>query len=276
MYRHALPPGFQLKSDRKKQDEESEKISIETLVETERAALGANVTKVTLESFLAWKKRKIEEKKSKAIEKDEKKKRDFKLGFVNGLTGRDLFTFNPDLITNDDEGAGDDIDYKQREDHDESVEDGSETKQTAVQELDLNYLLSQAQEVDGTGTIATADRFDYIKTILNKPKSKHVRKIIRLVTLIFMSTLLEMEEENKLDMACGGVDNDVKVVDVDEDDDNSKNDDGSNDDEENNENENNSQDKTSKTDKNNLEIDESLFTLDDLGNIQDELENLDI
>jgi hypothetical protein len=171
MYRHALPPGFQLKSDKKKLDEESDQVSIETLVETERAALGPKVTKVTLESFLAWKRRKVEEKKNKAMEKDEKKKRDFKLGFVNGLTGRDLFTFNPDLVMNDDENADNDMDYKQYGDNDDETLDGNDAEHSTVHELNPNFLASQAQEVDGTGTIATADRFDYIKTMLNKPKS---------------------------------------------------------------------------------------------------------
>ena len=45
-YRHALPPGFILKSDRKKMEEQKEVISIEELIEKERAALGSKVTKV--------------------------------------------------------------------------------------------------------------------------------------------------------------------------------------------------------------------------------------
>lgn len=57
MYRHALPPGFVLKKDKKKEEKEDE-ISLEDLIERERSALGPNVTKITLESFLAWKKRK--------------------------------------------------------------------------------------------------------------------------------------------------------------------------------------------------------------------------
>jgi len=40
-------------------------ISLEDLIESQRAALGSNVTKVTLETFIAWKKRKIEEKKTR-------------------------------------------------------------------------------------------------------------------------------------------------------------------------------------------------------------------
>lgn len=63
-------------------------------------------------------------------------------------------------------------------------------------------------------------------------------------------------------MACGG--GDVEVKDVEN---------GDDDDEDNDENGN--EDKNA-TNKNNLEIDESLFNVDDLGEIQDELEDLDL
>lgn len=68
MYRHALPPGFILKSELKNMESKnSNELSMEMLVEKERASLGKNVTKVTLESFLAWKKRKIVEKKEEKV-----------------------------------------------------------------------------------------------------------------------------------------------------------------------------------------------------------------
>ena len=69
MYRHALPPGFVLKSELKEMEANklSNELSLEMLVEKERASLGKNVTKVTLESFLAWKKRKIIEKKEEKV-----------------------------------------------------------------------------------------------------------------------------------------------------------------------------------------------------------------
>lgn len=59
IYRHALPPGFVLKKDKKKDDKKND-ISLEDLIEKERAALGDKQTKVTLETFIAWKKRKIQ------------------------------------------------------------------------------------------------------------------------------------------------------------------------------------------------------------------------
>lgn len=62
IYRHALPPGFVLKRDKKKMEEKKNEISLVDLIERERAALGPNQTKITLETFLAWKKKKIKEK----------------------------------------------------------------------------------------------------------------------------------------------------------------------------------------------------------------------
>lgn len=97
IYRHALPAGYVLKKDKKKDDKKDE-ISLEELIETERSALGANTTKVTLESFLSWKKRKIEEKKQAQIEEEKKKMKDFKSGKQFGISGREMFSFNPDLV----------------------------------------------------------------------------------------------------------------------------------------------------------------------------------
>ncbi|KAJ4923910.1 hypothetical protein JOQ06_028165, partial [Pogonophryne albipinna] len=111
MYRHALPPGFEL-------------------IENERAALGANVTRITLETFLAWKKRKRLEKIEKAREQMEKKKADFKAGKSLTVSGREVFEFRPDL--------------------DDFVD---------VQDIDLSRFVPQ--EVDHTVgiTVASTDRF---------------------------------------------------------------------------------------------------------------------
>lgn len=111
---------------------------------------------------------KIDRKKEERKKQDDKKKADFKLGFMNGLTGRDIFTFNPDLITNDDDDAGNDIDYRQRAD-DELEEEGG--NRLNVRDIDASYFAAQAKEVDDTGTIAGSDRFDYIQSI-EKEKAK--------------------------------------------------------------------------------------------------------
>lgn len=151
-----------------KKKEDEEEVSLELLVEKERASLGSKTTKVTLESFLAWKARKIQEKKDEKKKSEEKKMKDYKLGFMNGLTGRDIFTFNPELITNDDEDAQADIDYRRREEDEE--QDEQILKQ--CRELNPEYFAAQASEVDGTGTVATDDRFSYMEDLIKKENDR--------------------------------------------------------------------------------------------------------
>lgn len=119
IYRHALPPGYVLKKDKKKDDKE-DKISLEELIETERAALGANTTKVTLETFLAWKKRKIEEKRQAELEEEKKKLKDFKSGKQFGISGREMFSFNPDLVNDAMDDGDEAFEVVREQDEDES------------------------------------------------------------------------------------------------------------------------------------------------------------
>ncbi|KAM4599860.1 zinc finger CCCH domain-containing protein 15 [Fundulus diaphanus] len=152
MYRHALPPGFVLKKDKKKEEKEEE-ISLEELIENERAALGANVTRITLETFLAWKKRKRQEKVDKAREEMEKKKADFKAGKSLIVSGREVFEFRPELVDDDDDEA-DDTQYSDET----KEEEEEETDSSDVQDIDLSRFVPQ--EVDHTGiTVAATDRF---------------------------------------------------------------------------------------------------------------------
>ncbi|XP_026463588.1 zinc finger CCCH domain-containing protein 15 homolog [Ctenocephalides felis] len=148
-YRHALPPGFTLKKDKVKDDKKNE-ISLVDLIERERAALGPNQTKITLESFIAWKKRKLQEKKDAASRDEEKKRNDFKAGRQVGISGREMFSFNPELAAEGDIEDGDEaFDVYQREEEEESVE---------YKELELDLIGLDAQEVDGSGTVAAEDR----------------------------------------------------------------------------------------------------------------------
>lgn len=153
IYRHALPAGYVLKKDKKKMDENKpSELSLVDLIEKERAALGSNTTKVTLETFLAWKKRKVQEKKEKLAADEERKKNDYSKGKQFGISGREMFSFNPDLV---DDGPMEDGDaafemYNRDED-----EEGMEYK-----ELDLAALTLEAQEADGSGTVASESRLE--------------------------------------------------------------------------------------------------------------------
>ncbi|XP_043466527.1 zinc finger CCCH domain-containing protein 15 homolog [Leptopilina heterotoma] len=152
IYRHALPPGFVLKKNKKKEDKKDE-ISLEDLIERERANLGPNQTRITLESFLAWKKRKLKEKKDQAIKDEEKKRSDYKAGRQVGISGREMFYFNPDLAMGDGMEEGDEAFDSYALDEDENS-DGLEYK-----ELDFDKLTFEASEIDTAGiTIAKEDR----------------------------------------------------------------------------------------------------------------------
>ncbi|XP_046992959.1 zinc finger CCCH domain-containing protein 15 homolog [Schistocerca americana] len=151
IYRHALPPGFVLKKDKKKEDKKDE-ISLEDLIERERAALGAPLTKITLQTFTTWKKRKLKEKKEAALKEEEKKRIDFKAGRQIGMSGREMFYFNPELAAADQCEEGDEAfdSYNlQEEDEQRNIE---------YREIRLDFLGLEAQEVDGTGTQAKEDR----------------------------------------------------------------------------------------------------------------------
>lgn len=155
MYRHALPVGFVLKKDKKKEETEEEEISLEELIENERAALGANVTRITLETFLSWKKRKRQEKIAKAEQDKERKKADFKAGKSLGVSGREVFEFRPELVNDDDEEA-DDTKYAKADDEDE----GPEVEEVEEQCQDIDIARFVLMEVDHTGiTVAANDRF---------------------------------------------------------------------------------------------------------------------
>lgn len=158
IYRHALPPGYVLKRDQKKEDKK-DLISLEELIESERAKLSGAQTKVTLESFIAWKKRKIEEKKAALQKEEDKKRKDFNAGRQIGLSGREMFSFNPDLANdaNMDDGDVAFDSYGREEEEDEGVQ---------YRELDFSSLNFAATDVDDTGTIAENDRLDKLKSTI--------------------------------------------------------------------------------------------------------------
>lgn len=144
-YRHALPPGFVLKKDKKKSDNKPT-IAMEELVEVERSKLPHDLPKLTLESFLQWKRRKIEERKANKAKEEADKKAEFKAGRNVGLSGRDMFTFNPELAQDSayEEGEAAFDSYSREEDEDEI--DATPIREIRLDDLDLASL---AQDVAG-------------------------------------------------------------------------------------------------------------------------------
>ncbi|KAL8284017.1 hypothetical protein RQP46_005130 [Phenoliferia psychrophenolica] len=115
-YRHALPPGFVLKSQRKAEEEAAKKtvITIEEFLEVERHKLDqSKLTPLTKETFAEWKKNRMDRKSAQAVMEHSAKSAQHAMGKANGMSGRDLFTFNPNLgVDSDDEDEGDDFDLE--------------------------------------------------------------------------------------------------------------------------------------------------------------------
>ncbi|NIG58748.1 zinc finger CCCH domain-containing protein 15-like [Pontoporia blainvillei] len=127
------------------------------------------LTKVTLESFLAWKKRKRQEKIDKLEQDIETRKADFKAGKALVISGCEVFEFRPELVDEEEEEA-DDTCYTQGTGGDE-VDDP-----VSINDIDLSLYIPR--DVDETGiTVASLERF---------------------------STYTSEKDENKLSEASGG------------------------------------------------------------------------
>ncbi|RXK39105.1 cytoplasmic protein [Tremella mesenterica] len=113
-YRHALPPGFVLKADKKAADDAAKKnaISLEEFLEVERHKLKPPLTPVTPETFAAWKKNRIEKKQAEQEAMDKAKAVQRAAGKMTGMTGKDMFEFGGELYEDGDneDNAEDDWD----------------------------------------------------------------------------------------------------------------------------------------------------------------------
>ncbi|KAJ7830881.1 hypothetical protein B0H14DRAFT_2806023 [Mycena olivaceomarginata] len=128
-YRHALPPGFVLKSQKKAAEEaaKSKVISLEEFLEVERHKLGTNLTPVTPESFAVWKKTRMDKKEAEQEALRKAKEQNRAAGKSSGMSGKDLFEYNPEWFEGEEEGdPADDWDLlrfrKEKEDEDAAVE----------------------------------------------------------------------------------------------------------------------------------------------------------
>ena len=133
-YRHALPKGFVLKKDKIKKQQEEATITIEELVETERAKLdSSNLTKITLQTFVAWKKKKLKERAAAERKEKDKRKKDYATGNTGGMSGRDMFMMDPNILSRysqDDEDDGEDFDLTREVEEDTGVKVMQNIKRT--------------------------------------------------------------------------------------------------------------------------------------------------
>jgi len=103
-YRHALPPGFVLKSQKKalEEAERANTISLEEFLEVERHKLGPNLTPVTPETFAKWKQTRMNKKEAEADAMRKAKNAQAAAGKNSGMSGRDLFQYNPEWFQDSD------------------------------------------------------------------------------------------------------------------------------------------------------------------------------
>lgn len=96
-YRHALPPGYVLKSQMKALlEEEADKVPIEEEIEAQRQQIKAS-TPLTTELFNEWKKKKMDQKEAEhAAKMAERAKND-------RMSGRELFMSDASLFVDDDD-----------------------------------------------------------------------------------------------------------------------------------------------------------------------------
>ncbi|XP_010253470.1 PREDICTED: zinc finger CCCH domain-containing protein 11 [Nelumbo nucifera] len=130
-YRHALPPGYVLKSQMKALlEEEAEKISVEEEIEDQRAKVTAS-TPMTAELFMQWKKKKMEEREAGlAAQRAERAKND-------RMSGRELFLSDASLFVDDAEACEkyqreEESDATEHKAQDESTTDKPSTSTAAV------------------------------------------------------------------------------------------------------------------------------------------------
>ncbi|CCI42904.1 unnamed protein product [Albugo candida] len=126
-YRHALPPGYMFKSKKDRELEKAnarEEISIEEIIEQQRAKLGATGgTPVTEETLKKWKADKLQRKinEVEAKRKEEAKKTGGR--GLNVLSGRALFSYDPTLFRDDDDADDDRYSVKSDENEDPAAVD---------------------------------------------------------------------------------------------------------------------------------------------------------
>ena len=110
-------------------DKEKAEITIEELIEKERTQLDTSkLTKVTLVTFVAWKKKKLREKMDAEKKEQVKKKKEMRDGKTGGMSGRDMFLMDPSMLARHvEEDDGEDFDLTREEQPDDGAKVGNFT-----------------------------------------------------------------------------------------------------------------------------------------------------
>lgn len=151
IYKHTLPPGYVLKSKKKKEPEEDEDYTpLEEVLEEERNQLETR-TPLTLELFMKWKK-----EKAAAKEAEQKKHLKEVKANRNMRSGKEMFEFNPELFV-DDESAVESSGLVREEDPDEGPVNILEATATSLSRTVVGADYGEGDEEGSTTTQQTAE-----------------------------------------------------------------------------------------------------------------------
>ncbi|KAJ2491123.1 Translation machinery-associated protein 46 [Coemansia sp. RSA 2050] len=152
-YKHALPPGFVLKKDKKKKESEGDEISLEEFLETERHRLGSNQTPVTLESFTKWKTERTLRREADEVKAKAAKEKAFKAGKLGNMSGRDYFEFNPEMYDGLDDGGdgGDAFDFAVYRNADGGYQQDTDYAAKAMSEMCIEEEEEEEEQSGGGG-----------------------------------------------------------------------------------------------------------------------------
>ncbi|KAL4423266.1 hypothetical protein ABPG77_004535 [Micractinium sp. CCAP 211/92] len=145
-YRHALPPGYVLKSQMKEllELEAANKQSVEEAIEEERAKVEAK-TPVTVETFAIW----MREKEAAKRKAEEEREADRKKRGI--ATGREIF-LEEGFVAQDDLGASDNIEREGREQEEADIRRMEQQAAEAVQQARAASAAEAAAAASGTGS----------------------------------------------------------------------------------------------------------------------------
>lgn len=128
-YRHALPPGFVLRSasaaKKNAKGEEEEQISLEEFLEVERYRIEKK-TPVTAETFLKWKADRKAKAEAETRQREREKEAQIKAGKMLHISGRDLFMYNPEMFAEGDDDEAMDVDYTRREEEEGEAQEAQD------------------------------------------------------------------------------------------------------------------------------------------------------
>ncbi|KZP00543.1 hypothetical protein CALVIDRAFT_279475 [Calocera viscosa TUFC12733] len=160
MYRHALPPGFVLKSQAKKaaDDAKKDEISIEEFLEVERHKLGLKLTPVTQDSFSKWKRTRQDKKAAEEDAMRAAKANQAAAGKSSGMSGRDLFTYNPEWFREEEEeeAADDDEGWDITAYRRQRAEEDEREEERRIRDMNEGFRDMGLEEGDGGGGSVSA------------------------------------------------------------------------------------------------------------------------